>query len=1405
MVVMGRKEKGNYCHRQKDIAKFQIDNKKDIFDNVNLMREESKSNLQDKYKEILGSRKPIVILNDCLRTMCKIISTNLKNNTKKNTMKKNLTKSTIHKKRKPEQKLPLNDDIQASKFNPKLKKRKSKKLILSTKALSPDSWQIKNDVDLKAKALKDSKNLKVCLEKITYLDKNLYDIGKTDKPKMGKKNYVKKRVKNTQVEEKHKRTIKDKVKKKQKRSTSTNFNVTKDKKSYSSGIDCDSFSHSAIDFSNAIFPTNYAVNMKTPSTINNQLVKETNDCCMSTGEEERNVQNLVCESLDENVKTRSLPIVIREDILHKHSILLNVKASEASENNNESLIFYNNNNISNGIIFREFDFSQTVSRKNSQNVIHVNECLEINEKGNSDLKTNNVISKMQVKNIDFDKNTNYGHGINAPNNEHYSTLGNNVKNFSCNIQNKNSNLEWKDELDKENNKNTSSSTQSFLSEDHVSYNAVNAINNSKKEYLTVEKSLNAFNNNSASRYVQDRVSIDTQNVTEDAKNISQDIDNDQAAKRIKLDRNHWCKSVTNACKMKENVDSSNNIVLGKGDAMKKYDEPKSKIDEIISDLIKQNETKNVKDIDVQDNNSLNINKSEEVVSNIYDSSMETKCSISGSVHNSDDGSDYISLFADSAIIDEYDTVVKSDSCEKIYHMTDTSFDNYYKKNKIEFNQIYENNDVINISKKTNCLSAITVTSTRTYAMVHQSPLLMSAFRGHCYKFISSGECLRNNCTFKHNFLLTMDLLYRNDEQYFFEVLKELALKNFIIFIEKVVLEIMLYASRNIVYILKILKKLYELKSITNKMIIGIIQWLKTNSKTLKVVSNTLETIVNKYDFNFVNWMLGVLQRATECGAYWDTFRNLLIQTKYLEPQIIEKVLRECIITKKHLQDININIIQKLNTNSCSEINKDLLLTFDNLIKSENNSEVKQDALTESISSINSATNTNSKTFHQNNNSDKTDTENGNNTDTHNENSGYRLHPIDNLARPYSVHGRKKFWKFYIDVYSLQQGLENNDYDHVMKILNSVKETEQSVFTCACYQILCNEIMHSQYHLSKLIVEAVRIGSTGVLYQMLLDIAICILAYLAENSLWVLAHTLLKDVYIMLKSNINLYQFNAATIMLFAEIYLANQQPVEALTLFKQCNIIFTNRSKWKVQSTRKDDYTRSQIITLLLDALCTMFPEHAFFLFQFLIADQYSNFYPIDLTDCANKIVSVLLSKENHELIIEVGRLIDSYYFTLDAITYRALIATLVHSDMFLAKQLYQNAVALGIYSKPQFHPVIHLIINSDWTREEMFLAITDLMKQLLSNIGHAIDRISPRQLSVYLIFENISLEKQVNYDTETSHYYNEKIRRSKILMRNLLKEKFDPPITVSHCTTGKICKLINKSVLAYLQSEHYE
>lgn len=76
--------------------------------------------------------------------------------------------------------------------------------------------------------------------------------------------------------------------------------------------------------------------------------------------------------------------------------------------------------------------------------------------------------------------------------------------------------------------------------------------------------------------------------------------------------------------------------------------------------------------------------------------------------------------------------------------------------------------------------------------------------------------------------------------------------------------------------------------------------------------------------------------------------------------------------------------------------------------------------------------------------------------------------LDNLPNPYSAHGRRKFWKFYVDVYSLREGLKHNDYKYVVNILNAVKKDQQSAYTRACYHILSNEIKYSQYRLTKLV-------------------------------------------------------------------------------------------------------------------------------------------------------------------------------------------------------------------------------------------------------------------------------------------------------------------------------------------------
>lgn len=73
-----------------------------------------------------------------------------------------------------------------------------------------------------------------------------------------------------------------------------------------------------------------------------------------------------------------------------------------------------------------------------------------------------------------------------------------------------------------------------------------------------------------------------------------------------------------------------------------------------------------------------------------------------------------------------------------------------------------------------------------------------------------------------------------------------------------------------------------------------------------------------------------------------------------------------------------------------------------------------------------------------------------------------------------------------------------------------------------------------------------------------------------------------------------------------------------------------------------------------------------------------------DLTNFANKIIPLLLLKEDHDLIISITKLIVKYNVVLKVVTYRALIAKLVHIDVTLAKHLYQTAINLGVYSRVQ-------------------------------------------------------------------------------------------------------------------------
>ncbi|KAK1130371.1 hypothetical protein K0M31_018503 [Melipona bicolor] len=588
----------------------------------------------------------------------------------------------------------------------------------------------------------------------------------------------------------------------------------------------------------------------------------------------------------------------------------------------------------------------------------------------------------------------------------------------------------------------------------------------------------------------------------------------------------------------------------------------------------------------------NVKLCESTVSEMNRSSMENQFFADKENLNNEEAedSDCLSLFADSTLMQEYNTYL-DDNSEKSFQMTDNVIENYYKNTTSDFNTFYndDNNNENNVSKEVARSRLEQIASDQKDNTVLQKSL----------------QNPQISTSWNINFIPIMINWYSHNEEYLFKILDELVFNNFIDFLRNFYLQVLrVYSQYDIQCTLKILKKLYELKVVNGDTVFHTIDCLKQRY-SIKIITHEISIIVNNSDFEFVNCVLKqlCLKEHIIYGEYWSTLKDLLLRIENLDPKIVETILQECIITRTHIEEVNFNIMRKLSPQIRCKINNDVLLSFKNLIKSkektqtvDKNKQVKDNGIfsPDSCCAINEL-----EADEHMNILSTTET-----VERINENSSFKLHLIDNL--PQST--RITFREFYIDVHKLHEGLKHNDYDYIMNILNSVKEEQQTFFTRACYQILCNEIIYSHCHLKKLILHSVKSGVTTVCYQILFDIVKYALVTLAEKNLWVLANILLEDVNI---TQMYFDKIDAATIMLIAEIYLANHLAVKAFFLLKQTNIIYTDPHKWKVHYTAKDISIRAQIITILLNALCETCLEYAFYLFQFLVVDQYSNFYPI--------------------------------------------------------------------------------------------------------------------------------------------------------------------------------------------------
>ncbi|XP_076294481.1 uncharacterized protein LOC143215826 [Lasioglossum baleicum] len=704
------------------------------------------------------------------------------------------------------------------------------------------------------------------------------------------------------------------------------------------------------------------------------------------------------------------------------------------------------------------------------------------------------------------------------------------------------------------------------------------------------------------------------------------------------------------------------------------------------------------------------------------------------------------------------------------------------------------------------------TNTRTvHKKNHNEPLnLLTLFRGFCYRMITTGVCYVNSCHFDHNFTPFLKLLYNRNETLFFEAMDNLIQQRHIIFLESFYKQLLriLYKdpdTSDFFCILKLLKKFCTSNIISSELVYDSIKGLIAWGVTVNQIVDKLVMIVDDSDTRFLTSISKILANYLASGDGWPTLKPLFMRIDKLDEDIVQLILVECILTQKHIEDVYENVVHKLDNETLRQFNKRLLLQFHSIRRQiQENLRLQEKVATTSVT-IASPSPLNEPelipyTVQTDNLSPKVwkDVCFDSNNNVQGGNSSALLHPIDNVPSPYSERSRDRFWKFYLDVHSLQEGLKHNDYRHVKKILDEAQSRHVSPFTRACYNVLHRTVEHSQSHLSKLASLAVQDGATATFFKILIDVTIYILADLAERELWVAALVLLNSMKGILHDSF--LKFDAVVTMLFCEIYLANRQPMKAFNLLKQTNILCTYRGKWKVCNNEKDDDIRAQVVTILLDMFCDTSPEYAFPLFELLIVDQSSNFYPIDLSYLANKLVSSLLLRNDHELIIDIAKLIDNYDCTLYPITYRALISSLVRIDLPLAKQMYQSVVLLGIYPEMQLHPIMYIIVKSDWTSEEMYLAIWAMMHKLVENLGHAIEGVK-QHLSFYLVFEPTPSDKQLVNNRGTNEQYENEIIRSVNLMKKVLKTEFHPPLSLVNRRKGKLQKISCTSLYKYLKS----
>ncbi|XP_020287553.1 uncharacterized protein PF11_0213-like isoform X2 [Pseudomyrmex gracilis] len=765
-----------------------------------------------------------------------------------------------------------------------------------------------------------------------------------------------------------------------------------------------------------------------------------------------------------------------------------------------------------------------------------------------------------------------------------------------------------------------------------------------------------------------------------------------------------------------------------------------------------------------------------------------------------------------------------------YVMSDNSIDNFLRHNTQEFNKEYANNVIDSIEKlnglnKTEKISTIQQQQA-SYTNKTKSLLPNEAkvFHGYCYMFLRKNVCyIQNKCRYSHDDRRLIMTIEQKPSKSVAEIIRY-AIQNFTQFSKECYFRFL--QRLTVEQILTFFHMFYD-----NNFTFGpeyiekiILELFRHRKMSLKLIVNCIVTYIPIKRLNELYKILEVVKQLVRPSEYWDTLRTIYFALMPINADkfIIYQLLFNCIKHRQLVRSDSVNDIDKfLNTldpTFVSQLDENTLREFRSLLAEKNGTNSspttcvaqtsaqyfgKSGNNVQTIASPDPSTDVHADILESDipfcdatptNNADTTGMKK---SETNDRDKSYALQPIETYCRlpePRSVFRyHEHCWKFYLDLDRLKMGFYQKDYDYIIDILKLYvdKQVTDKIFYHTC-EILRNEIRRSfKNHVKTLLQRAVQRDVFGDLGTLIFDLGLTVVASLIDEEAWELAHQVIHSL-----STYD-FPFNAAFYLLLAEIYLANKNPLEALNLLKTHNILSTSRSRWYVKSIVNDEDIRNKIIYILLDLLlCNEYIEHAFFLFRFLIVDQSSQYYPIDLSRYVDKLIILSLSKKDTILLREISILTLKYTFALHATTCRALLSTVINNDEALGRQIYNYAKNIGVYSRLQFWPITSIILNTDLTEEEIYIIILQLLKDLLLDLGHAAEFAKFSQVKVFLILEI----KSSNFHY-ARHYHNIIYTNAKSLIKNVLTKRFEPPLLLQSCRDRRICRIQSKSLIDHLKA----